>query len=408
MNNNSNMLKGAIWNTLGSTMYGANSFFMLALVSRIGTVEEAGFFSIAFTTAQLMYIVGLLGINNYQQTDYMEKYSFSVYVKTKIVSCALMAVGCLLSIKLLHFSGVKAIYTILLTILMMLNAVGEMFQSLFFQKNRLDLSGSALFYRTFWPLMAFGLFVVITHNILLAVSIQIIVNLAITIYYAVRYVPRFAGTGTKKEEGNAPACLVMECFPLFVSVLIMNVVINTSKYGIEIFMDGTTQGYYNMIFMPAQVIHLCSHFIFKPLLNRYSIAFKDNRLSEVRAMMRRQITIVAGVTGVCCAAAGFCGTQVLSFIYNKNLTELKAALVLIVAGGGVYAIDQLFYFIFVILRMQRKIMLIYIVGLAASVIFTGILVKYFGIMGAVFSFILTHGIILMGYSGILLCRYRKR
>lgn len=37
MKKNKSMLKGAIWNTLGSTMYGANSFFMLALVSRIGT-----------------------------------------------------------------------------------------------------------------------------------------------------------------------------------------------------------------------------------------------------------------------------------------------------------------------------------------------------------------------------------
>lgn len=46
------LLKGTIWNTLGSTMYGANSFIMLALVSRVGTVDQAGYFGIAFTTAK--------------------------------------------------------------------------------------------------------------------------------------------------------------------------------------------------------------------------------------------------------------------------------------------------------------------------------------------------------------------
>lgn len=398
MKNNKSMLKGAIWNTLGSTMYGANSFLMLALVSRIGAVEEAGFFGIAFTTAQMMYIIGLLGINNYQQTDYTEKYSFSVYMKTKIFSCILMIVGCLLSIKLLHFSGIKAVYTIMLTILMMLNAVGEMLQSLFFQKNRLDLSGGALFYRTFWSLMAFGLFVVLTQNIFLAVGVQITVNLVVTVYYAVRYIPQFVDISVKKEDGiEAPIHLVVECFPLFISVLIMNMVINASKYGIEVFMDGTAQGYYNMIFMPAQVIHLCSQFIFKPLLNQYSTAFRDNQLSDVRNMIRKQVTIVIGFTGICCVAAGLCGTQVLGFIYNKNLAEQRIALILVVVGGGIYAIDQLFYFILVILRMQRKIMIIYVVGLVASVISTGIFVRYYGIIGAALSFILTHGIILMEY-----------
>ena len=62
--------RGIFWNTLGSTMYGLNSFLMLALVSRVGTVEETGAFGIAFTTAQLMYIVGLLGVSHYQMTDY--------------------------------------------------------------------------------------------------------------------------------------------------------------------------------------------------------------------------------------------------------------------------------------------------------------------------------------------------
>ena len=43
--------RGFFWNTLGSTMYGLNSFLMLALVSRVGTVEETGAFGIAFTTS---------------------------------------------------------------------------------------------------------------------------------------------------------------------------------------------------------------------------------------------------------------------------------------------------------------------------------------------------------------------
>ena len=124
--------RGFFWNTLGSTMYGLNSFLMLALVSRVGTVEETGAFGIAFTTAQLMYIVGLLGVSHYQMTDYEKKYSFREYGVLRALSCALMAVGCALSIQVMGFSGQKALLTALLTLLMLLNVVGDLYQNLFF------------------------------------------------------------------------------------------------------------------------------------------------------------------------------------------------------------------------------------------------------------------------------------
>ena len=81
---------GVFWNTLGSTMYGVNSFIMLALVSRVGTVEQSGYFGIAFTTAQILYIVGLFGVNIFQMTDYQHQYRFSDYAKVKVFSCFLM------------------------------------------------------------------------------------------------------------------------------------------------------------------------------------------------------------------------------------------------------------------------------------------------------------------------------
>ena len=400
--NNKRQIKGAIWNTLGSGMYGINSFLMLAVASRIGSVEEAGYFGIAFTTAQLMYIVGLLGMNHYQQTDYQEKYAFSAYVKAKLLATGLMGVGCLCTIVLLRFSGVKIIYTIALTVLMMLNSIGEMFQSLLFQKNRLDLSGSVLFYRTLWSLITFGIVAFVSRNILSALYAQILVNLGLTLFYALRYTPQFTGPGIKETHGcREPIPLILECFPLFISVLLTNIIINASKYGIEILMDDTAQGYYNMIFMPAQVINLCSQFLFKPLLNKYATAFAENRLSDVRAMLGKQIAMVFGFTIMCCIAAYLWGPFVLGLIYAKDLSALRAALTLVVLGGGIFAIGQLFFYILVILRLQNKIMYIYIASLLVTLLLTGSLITVLGLIGAVFSFILTQLVVVMGYYTIL-------
>ena len=96
------MKKSLIWNTLGSGMFAANSVLLLLIVSRVFGVAAAGDFGIAFTTAQILYIIGLFGINHFQMTDYAEQYSFASYRAAKWITTAAMICGCLV---LFFFGG---------------------------------------------------------------------------------------------------------------------------------------------------------------------------------------------------------------------------------------------------------------------------------------------------------------
>ena len=393
---------GALWNALGSAMYGVNSFVMLAAVSRGGTVEQAGHFGIAFTTAQILYIVGLFAIPHYQMTDYGEKFGFSTYAKGCVFSCALMLLGCCGAIFALGFSPIKQIYTLALTLLMLLNVVGELYQSLFFQKNRLDLSGSALFYRTLFPLLLFCSVIFFTRNILAAIVVQTAANLFITLYYALHVAPPFIKKPSAAKNGSGSVTILMrECFPLFISVLLMNLLLNLSKYGIEFLLDDAEQGYFGMIFLPTQVINLCSQFLFKPYLNHYSLLLCQKNKKAFFRLLRKQLLVIAGFTIVCGIAAFLLGAQVLGFIFAKDLSSLVLPLTLLVFGGGVFAACQLFYFILVILRKQKSILGIYAAVMALSAGLTIRMISRSGILGAVFAFVATHGAILLGYLFML-------
>ena len=391
-------VKGALWNTLGSTLYGLNSFIMLALVGRLGAVEETGVFGIAFTTAQLLYIVGLFGMSHFQMTDYGKTYCFSDYKKARVCSSGLMLVVCGLTIVCLGFTGEKAYLTVMLCVLMLLNVVGDLYQNLFFRNNRLDLSGSALFYRTLWPLITFASTYLLTERLILAVVLQILCNLATTLYYICRVAPPFfREEEARSKDGRTAWTLLVDCFPLFISLLLMNLLINTSKYGIEFLMDDTAQGYYNMLFIPAQVINLCSQFIFKPMLNQYAVLLQARDRKGVCTMLGRQLALVAGFTGVCCVGAGVLGVPVLGLIYQKNLSGYTLALVWIVVGGGIFATCQLFYYIFVILRKQREILITYLTVSVCSLPITYGLVQWRGVIGAAWSFAAIHGVLLTVY-----------
>lgn len=387
-------------------MYGLNSFLMLALVSRVGTVEETGAFGIAFTTAQLMYIVGLLGVSHYQMTDYEKKYSFREYGVLRALSCALMAVGCALSIQVMGFSGQKALLTALLTLLMLLNVVGDLYQNLFFQNNRLDLSGSALFYRTFWSLLVFAVAYIATKALVLAICLQILCNFLVTLYYAVRVAPAFLKWEPRREFPSGQCrVLLLECLPLFVSLLLMNLVISASKYGIEFCMDDQAQGYYNMIFMPAQVINLCSQFLFKPMLNQYAVLLRTKQQAQFRKLLKKQVALVIAFTLVCCAGAAILGVPVLGLLYGKNLSAYRVALVIVIMGGGIYALCQLLYYIFVIQRWQKHISYIYLAAALAAVPITYGMIQWLGVSGAALSFAAVHCLIALLYLGVF---WKKR
>ena len=398
--------RGFFWNTLGSTMYGLNSFLMLALVSRVGTVEETGAFGIAFTTAQLMYIVGLLGVSHYQMTDYEKKYSFREYGVLRALSCALMAVGCALSIQVMGFLGQKALLTALLTLLMLLNVVGDLYQNLFFQNNRLDLSGSALFYRTFWSLLVFAVAYIATKALVLAICLQILCNFLVTLYYAVRVAPAFLKSEPRRKFSSGQCrVLLLECLPLFVSLLLMNLVISASKYGIEFWMDDQAQGYYNMIFMPAQVINLCSQFLFKPMLNQYAVLLRTKQQAQFRKLLKKQVALVMAFTLLCCAGAAVLGAPVLGLLYRKDLSGYLTALVIVVLGGGFFALCQLLYYIFVIQRWQKHISYIYLAAALAAVPITYGMIQWLGVSGAALSFAAVHCLIALLYLGVF---WKKR
>lgn len=390
-------MNGVIWNSLGSTMYGANSFIMLAMVSRIGTVEQAGCFGIAFTTAQILYIVGLFGVSHFQMTDYKERYHFQDYWVARCISGMLMLVICFAAILCLRFSQEKIWYTILLTILMLLNAFGDLYQNLFFQKNRLDLSGSTLFFRTLVSLLFFCAILLITRNIAFAIISQIISNGILTLFYAKKIAKPFLPVQSGSRKASVRS-LVTECLPLFFSLFFMNIIINASKYGVEFFLDDTAQGYYNMIFMPVQVINLCSQFIFKPYLNQYAAALSSTNHRTFWKLFVFHCFLIAGFIFAGSLASYYFGTLVLGFIYGKDISSYALTLTLVVLGGGIYAVCQLCYYIFVLLRCQTRIMVIYIVGLIVAAVSSAYFISAFGLLGAALSFIAVQIVILILYS----------
>ena len=143
MNKEKNVKKAFLWNMIGSTCYSGSSFLYLLVVTRICGATLAGFFSLSYATAQLLLQVGRYGVRTYQATDLNQKYSFSEYKLSRVITCGLMMLfGIIYSS--FSFSGEYIVISIFIIMMKMIDAVEDVFHGNLQQNYHVEQMGKAL------------------------------------------------------------------------------------------------------------------------------------------------------------------------------------------------------------------------------------------------------------------------
>lgn len=399
------MKKSTLWYSVGSMSFALTSTLLLLVVSRSLGVDEAGVFGISFATAQILYIVGLFGINSYQMTDYKEVFHFGDYFWAKVASSILMALGGVLVVLLQSGDKSQTLCTLLLTLYMLVNSFAELYHALLFQKNELMISGQALLFRTVISIVSFVVALLFLKNIIWALILMNVVNILVTWIVLIRPTKKFTVWKFRWERGMQQ--VMKTCLPICLSLFLMTLMVNASKFAIDmVFHDDAMQGYFNILFIPLQVINLLSSFIFRPLLNRFSHYVEVRAVKPFNKLLFRQIGIISGFTLLCCLGCVLFGIPVLSWIFNIDLSGFLLELILTIIAGGILALTSLAYYLLIIFRAQKMMLLVYMIGTIIAIFSSIIMIGWWGILGAVLSFILAYTTLLLIFAFMLL-KYLK-
>ena len=66
---NKNFNKNFLWNIVGTTFNAFNSLFFLIIVTRINGTNDAGIFTLAYSTACILYVIGVYAGRIFQVTE---------------------------------------------------------------------------------------------------------------------------------------------------------------------------------------------------------------------------------------------------------------------------------------------------------------------------------------------------
>lgn len=382
---NSNFKKCFIWNLLGTGFNAFNSLFFLIIVTRINGLENAGVFTIAFSTACILYAVGLYSGRIYQVTEQNKTISDIDFifsrVCTNIIMLILVAIFCFFK----KYDGSKVFVFFMLTIYKALEAFSDVLYGILQKNEELDIVGKSLFIKSLVSILLFLLVDIISKNMYISIVCIVAVYILIIIIYDYKKVKNKIDYSKKVNKKNIYLIIKSGFFTFAISFLGMYV-LNAPKYAIDMYLTEELQTIFGIIVMPATVVGLVAQFLIHPFLNKILALYENLHIKELRKLILK-LQLLVTIFGIIAMITGyFIGTQILGFVYGLDLSMYKMGLAIIIFSATLYTIGTIFSSVLTTMRSTFSQFVIYVIVSINALIISNILTKNVDIKGAIISY----------------------
>ena len=312
------------WNMVGSMSNALASFVLLTMVTRLNGSNDGGLFSLAFSTAQMLTAIGCFETRAIQVTDVKRKLEFKDYFTFRFMTSMVM---------------------MLCTIV-------------------------------------FGITLAMAHNLLLSSIAMCVAELVFIAFFDYRLSKNYEVCKLEVRLDKWKK-LFQQCFPLFIGSFMLSYMINASRYAIDGSMSNEMQNYYGFLLMPAFVINLFSLFGFRPMLTPMANYWNEKNRKGFVKIVRNSLIWIGILTVGAVSGAYLLGIWFLNIISGLDLSDYRIELVIVMLGGSMNAIITVCYYVLTVMRKQFQILAGYGVGFFIALIVPRMLVKSYGLTGAV-------------------------
>lgn len=400
-----------VWNTASGIISAVQSAVILIFISRYLGVIEAGTFTIAYAMANLVGVFAKYGVRNFQVTDIEEQYPFFTYLLARITSILsgviLLAAYLLMQVGEHKYTVEKAVVILGICVWKIIDAMEDVFIGAYQQKGKLSVGACYFTLRLLFSIGIYCGLIVWGFNLIYSTVIMVGASVFVCMWFCGVSFRKFNmpdGPVHLKSLGS----LLKVCLPLCIGTTLANYIGNAPKYTIDQYMNDSSQAYFAYIMMPAFVILLFSNFIYQPLVRSLGILWGEGNLDKFLHMVFKQFTIVLGLTIMAVVVGAWIGIPVLSFIYGVDLFFLKREFLLLMAGGGAYAIVSYLTVILTTIRMQNWLAGSFIVAAFLYYILGKIFVSRWDILGVTLLYLLLNVILILGFTVCMFIKVKRR
>ena len=382
-----------IWNTLGITSLGVVFPLLTVVVTQLIDVVQAGMFAMAFVVGILLMFLGNYGVRTYQVSDLDETHSFSDYQINRWLTCIVMVLAGILYCLARGYASDMLAISMGVYLYKMIDALADVYEGRLQQMDKLYLAGISQTIRSIFVLVTFILALLITRNLVVAcIAMAIVAALSfiiVTLPLAYLETPR-----SRKFNLASIRKLFVQCFPLFVAFFMYELIGNMPKFAMEGAFAYDNQLYFNAMYFPAMIILITIGLIYKPQLVRMAKLWADPLKHRIFDLILIAVFAAVVILVVAmCFIMDWIGISVMNFLYGEDFDQFREMIFIMLAAGGMAAAVDFLYQVITVLRKQKAVMLLYVIGFGFALLVCILLVNYAGLAGAVISYLIVMSIL---------------
>ena len=394
------------WNMIGSVLNLTASVFFLLAVTRLSESAQSDAFNLGWSVAFLMLTIGNFSVRMYQATDVKEQYSFWQYSILRYITVAAMGLASVLYVILNRHTTLEVAAILLLCSYKAIEALSDLFQGRFHQKERLDLAGKAMSARIVMSVVAFVAALLVTQDVIVACVAINVVSLACLGLFDIRFLYTTGLQSKEKREGELSKIpgLALQCLPLFLNAFLLMFVFNEPKEAIAdaiaegVLADGA-QTAYSVLFMPSLALNLLILVLY-PLITKMALLWASGNVKGYVTLLLRIVGALTAMSVVILGVAYLIGIPILQILFGIDLDGKRTLFLILLAGGCCNALMNVFSNAITVIRKHYALLPGCVVVAGLVWFYAHHMVNSEGLLGAGKVFLISQAALLLIDAGV--------
>lgn len=368
-------------NSAGALIYLLCQWLITVLVVRIASVEDAGNLSLAMSVTNMFFTIGTFSIRDFQISDYTNSYSMSQYVSTRILTCVVALVSCIIMVEV---NGGYTDYQRLCIGIYMVFRVAEAFvdvlQAEEQKAERMDYVFISFVTRGILLLGGFCLVLWQTQNLLAAIVCIAVTSFAVVLLFDARVVEKLAPFRiTFDPKGSLK--LLRECLPLMINSFLLSAVVSIPRNNLSTIMGPYYLGIYASVATPAVIVQSAAMWLYTPLLTRFSAAYRERKKKDYLRILGKVFVLLAILVVLLVLACVFLAEWGLNLLFGQEVAAYSYLLLPVIMTTVMIALNYFFSALLTVARKLYPILAANAIAFAVSLFASNALIGAFGMDG---------------------------
>ena len=405
--------RGFSWVFAGTLIYVLSQWGMISVLSKLGTPEVVGVFSLGLAITTPVILFSGLQLRQIQATDAQGDYSFGEYMRLRFFTTALALLAIAGVVFLAGYSRETMLVGLAVAPSRTFEYISEIFYGFLQKRERMDIVARSMMIKGPITLLAFGAGFYFTESLLWAV-VAMAASWAIVLvgYDARKCLPLLTrekqespvasrGTG-RPEHLRRLRRLAWLALPLGFAIGFNSLTVNTPRYLVEYYLDAHALGIFGAIAYILVSSRLVAGVLGQSASPRLSRYYAEGERGAFLSLLLKLSLVSAaiGVAGIIVALIS--GRWILTVLYTPEYADYVGLFVLIMVATAINCVASLLNFAMTATKRLRPQSAVQAGVVAVTIVGCVVLIPQVGILGAGIALIMGKLIQTVVSSGIVM------